>query len=232
METRILQFRSNLRVRKTSGGLKVGGYAARYGVLSHNLGNFKERIAPGAFDQILRSKPDVVALVNHDANKVLGRTTAGTLQLRSDSDGLNFDCDLPNTQTARDLHASVVRGDMNGCSFAFTLGDGDDSFDEENDEEERGKRVIVRTIKNFSTLHDVSIVTTPAYPNTSVEPRNLIAAEVRSRIESFRSPGIVGGMTLKDRIECDAWFRSQHEKDAENEVRARRNRLLGLLDQI
>lgn len=207
MEKRILGCHG-LRSIKTDKGMCVRGYAASYGVLSHPLpGNngstFRERIAKGAFDGVLADpKLDCVALWNHDQNMPLGRTTAGTLKLRSDSKGLAFDCDLPNTSYARDLYESVKRGDTNGCSFAFQLGqrNQDENWEEEEIEDEkdlglRGKvvKALVRTIRNFQKLMDISLVTSPAYPGTSVDARNiLVGAEVRSyvenRIHKLRAP--------------------------------------------
>jgi hypothetical protein len=161
-------------IRSTSKGKTVSGYAARYGVLSGNLGGFRERIMRGAFDAVLRSKPDVVALYNHNADHVLGRTSSGTLRLNADANGLAFDCDLPNTSYARDLAENLQRGNLNGCSFAFQAGPDDTEFGEEQVEEEgRGLvKSIVRTIRNFRSLLDVSIVTYPAYPDTSVALRS------------------------------------------------------------
>ena len=175
MERRI-QASTELRASTVAGKPRVSGYAARYGVLSHALKpGLKERIAKRAFEGVLRSNPDVVCTFNHDNNVVLGRTSAGTLRLRSDDKGLAFDCDLPNTTAARDLHESVNRGDIKDCSFAFMLGEGDDDYAEEDDDEVRGARVIVRTLRNFKSLQDVALVTHPAYPGTSVDARNLPA---------------------------------------------------------
>jgi HK97 family phage prohead protease len=170
--------------------MHVSGYAARYGILSHKIPGgqdsvFRERILPGAFDRVLRTDPDVVATMNHNANFVLGRTTADTLTLRSDKKGLAFSCELPNTSYARDLFESVKRGDMNGCSYAFSLERSDADWQEEEDEEDRS-RIAVRNIRNFSSLMDVSIVTTPAYPGTSVDARNLVSAEVRSYLQALK----------------------------------------------
>src|SRR5690242_9418372 len=100
---------------------RIIGYAATYNNLSNPIpakdgGEFRERILPGAFDEVLRSSPDVVMTLNHDANQVLGRTTSGTLKLHADERGLAFDCLLPNTSYAQDAYESVKRGDLNGCS--------------------------------------------------------------------------------------------------------------------
>jgi HK97 family phage prohead protease len=196
MEKRFLQT-TELRAAKCGEKMVVRGYAARYGVLSHPIPvksgqSFRELIERGAFDSVLAKNPDVVATFNHDVNQVLGRTTAGTLRLCADDKGLAFECDLPNTTAGRDVWESVQRGDLNSCSFAFGLGERMDSFDEEDvdddeDESLRGKvarkvKQIVRRIRSFAKLFDISIVTSPAYPGTSVAARNLVSAEVRSRV--------------------------------------------------
>lgn len=197
MERRILA--SEVRAAEAGDELRVSGYAARYDSLSGDLGGFKERIAKRAFDRILGTNPDTLMLLNHDVNSPLGRTSAGTLTLRGDDKGLAFDCLLPNTQAGRDTHESVKRGDLSGASFAFNLGkrsDGSsmDSFDEEEEIEDekdlglrgraKGKKIVVRTLHDFSSLMDVSVVTYPAYGQTSVAARhNVISAEVRSYVE-------------------------------------------------
>src|SRR5207248_10157911 len=101
--------------------------------------------------------------------------------------GLEFSCDLPDTQTGQDLRESIKRGDVRDMSFAFELGVGDDSFANEEDPEDRS-RIVVRTISNFRKLHDVSLVTSPAYPGTQVDARNVVAAEVRSFVENLLKP--------------------------------------------
>jgi len=198
MEKRILSSAHEIRANKTGDRMSVSGYAARYNVLSHRLKpGFKERIAPGAFDRILATKPDVVALFNHNPDQVLGRTTSGTLRLNADKVGLAFELDLPNTTIGRDVYESVKRGDLNGCSFAFGVGQRMDEFSEEDEDDDEGMyralkrkvKQIVRTIRDFANLMDISIVTTPAYPGTSVDARyELVAAECRSRVESFHKP--------------------------------------------
>lgn len=186
MERRIISV--ELRASQSGNQLRIGGYAARYNVRSNMLnGDFKERIRSGAFDRVLAGEPDVVATFNHDQNVILGRTTAGTLQLRSDSKGLRFDCDLPDTQAARDVHTLVKRRDLNSCSFAF-LGTDEEWTDEEDDEDNgtrARRRIAVRNITNFHRLIDCSVVSSPAYPGTSVDARNIVAAEVRSKAKTI-----------------------------------------------
>jgi HK97 family phage prohead protease len=141
-------------------GATLVGYAAVYNVLSEDFGDFREIIAPGAFDGAVGG--DVRALFNHDQNYVLGRTKSKTLRLRTDKRGLAVEIDPPDANWARDLVASVARGDVDQMSFGFRTVD-------EAWEETDGR--IVRTIKKVE-LFDVSLVTYPAYPQTDVAVRS------------------------------------------------------------
>src|SRR5918995_5655434 len=86
-------------------GRTLHGYAAVYGAVSGDLGGFRERIAPGAFANVLGA--DVRALLNHDPSEVLGRTRSGTLRLADDQRGLRFELDLPESRS--DLREAVAR---------------------------------------------------------------------------------------------------------------------------
>jgi HK97 family phage prohead protease len=228
MERRILAS-SEVRASAAGGKLKVSGYAATYGTLSRQIQpGLKERIAKRAFDKVLRSSTlDCVATFNHNKDVVLGRTSSGTLRLRSDDRGLGFECDLPDTTAARDLHVSVQRGDIKDMSFGFALGAGDDSFDEEDDYDEENKRsggrIMVRNIRNFSHLSDVSLVTNAAYPGTSVDARSL-PLEVRSYLESHNNSRVVRGS-----VPVPAGFGVYKEDSADQLIIARRKALTNFL---
>jgi uncharacterized protein len=119
-----------LRASKDSKDKILEGIAARYNSISGPIptaggGSFREVIKPGAFRNVVADKQDVRMLIDHDASKVIGRTASGTLQLRDTPQGLAYRCILPDTQSASDLHESVKRGDVNQCSFGFTLGERD-----------------------------------------------------------------------------------------------------------
>ena len=162
-EREIRTMRTEVRASPgADGGLRFEGYAARFNSPSEDLGGFIETIAPGAFAQTLNT--DVRALFNHDPNYVLGRVPAGTLELNEDEQGLHFSVTAPDTAWARDLHESVKRGDINQCSFAFSV---------EKDEWTRGVNGEPdwRELKKVR-LYDVSIVTYPAYEATSVSARS------------------------------------------------------------
>jgi HK97 family phage prohead protease len=160
--------RARIATRAKEGKPGIEGYAAVFNKLSEDLGYFREKIMPGAFADCLKTDPDVRALINHNADLVLGRTKAGTLRLTEDDNGLHFDCDTPDTQAARDLLTSIKRGDVDQCSFGFFVRK--QKWSEEEDE--RGDPMIVRELHAVE-LFDVSAVTFPAYTQTSVDLRNL-----------------------------------------------------------
>ena len=142
----------------------ITGYALKFNKPSEVLGGFcrfVEQIAPTALDNADMS--NVVATINHDQNQVLGRTGVN-LTLEPDDIGLKFTVKPTDTSFARDLMANVRAGVINQCSFAFTVAPGEDA--EEWDESTRDGVGYERTIRKIDHLYDVSVVTTPAYPDT------------------------------------------------------------------
>lgn len=137
-------------------GRTLVGYAAVYGAVSHDLGGFTERIAPGAFASVLDS--DVRALLNHDPSQVLGRTRSGTLRLQDEQRGLRFEVDLPESPLGENVREAVRRGDIDGASFRFKV----DRDSWQGD---------VRTVESVRALEDITVATFAAYPQTSVELR-------------------------------------------------------------
>lgn|SRR5690625_2757413 len=120
-----------------------------------------EEIAPGAFDNTLSN--DIRALVNHDTGFVLGRNKSNTLELKVDSRGLWGSIKInENDSDAMNLYERVKRGDVDQCSFGFNI------LKEDTDYRDDGS--IKWTIREID-LHEVSIVTFPAYPETSVQAR-------------------------------------------------------------
>lgn len=144
---------------------KLVGYAAVFDSPSEDLGGFTEVIKPGAFRNALAAGADVLALVNHNRDLVLGRTSAGTLKLIEDQRGLRYEITPPDTSYARDLMTSIKRGDIAGSSFGFRVRSGGQKWGEE-----RGK--VTRELRDLDLL-DVSPVAEPAYAATDVAVRSL-----------------------------------------------------------
>lgn len=132
-----------------------------------------ESIAAGAFDGA--EAEDVRALTNHDTTLVLGRTTAGTLQLRQDDRGLWGSIAInPNDGDAMNTWQRVLRGDVSQCSIGF------DIIDEEPEIRNDGStHWTIRKVK----LWEVSICTFPAYAETNVQAR---AADRETAIKRSR----------------------------------------------
>jgi uncharacterized protein len=177
LERRVFPLQNcEIREATEDGGPPVfAGYAAVFGQLSVDLGGFRERIQPGCFADALDGGADVRLLINHDANLILGRTTAGTLSLREDDHGLYVEAPLPDTSYARDLVVSMRRGDIAEMSFGFIPKK--DDWQETDEETGLPIRELVR-----AGLFDVSPVTFPAYPSTSAEVRSRAAAVRESRV--------------------------------------------------
>lgn len=168
--------------RGAAGGLRASGrtltgYAAVFGTETR-MGSFTERIAPGAFSKSLASGRDILALLDHRADVLLGRTASGTLKLTEDAKGLAFELRLPDTQAGRDLVALAERGDLGGMSFGFIA----------EDEEWNGNTRELRQVD----LREVSVIQAfPAYSETEISLRNK-PAEL-----SFWESGDACGMWLE-----------------------------------
>ena len=143
-------------------GFTLRGYAAVYNQTSHDLGGFREQIAPGAFDEVLTTNPDVHLTWDHDTRYVAARTKNNTLHLSSDDTGLLIDAQVGNYTWAKDLRTALERGDINQGSFAFNVAEGGDEFAADDDGN------VMRTINNIGGLYDVTVTAQGAYPQTSL----------------------------------------------------------------
>lgn len=161
---------------------EIEGRPIVFGVRSVNLTPWNptrkvyEILEPGCISRELLAKSDVILNLNH-SNKVpdvLGRfrnSDKDTLSLVLRGDGVDCRCDLPKTNNANDTLELMKRGDITGMSFAFE-DDWEDSengvsYEKTNDIED-GKEVWLRHVKKITALYDVSIVTNPAYEQTTV----------------------------------------------------------------
>lgn len=154
LERRLIAEQPGLEVKADENGRTViRGYAAVIESESQDLGGFVEVIERGAFDEVMQANPDVFGKYNHE--RVIGRTSSGTMRLMVDDRGLRYEIDPP--RSAADIVELIERGDVRGSSFAFRS----NPKDEEWKRDDQGR--MIRRIKKFSFLGDAGPVDTPAY---------------------------------------------------------------------
>lgn len=180
-QTRSMRTNLQTRAENDGGDLYIEGYFAVFNRETELLPGIFEEIAPGAFDNTLSN--DIRALINHETRLVLGRTKAGTLELRADSYGLWGRIRInPNDTDAVNLYERVKRGDVDQCSFGFNI------VREETDWRDDG---TVKFILKEVDLHEVSVVTFPAYEDTGVQARQKQVEEHRARLFAARRQKLI-----------------------------------------
>ena len=173
MERRFTKVPVELRARDAK--RSIGGYAAVFNRQSHNLGGFVEVVDPAAFNATRGDGwPDVIARYNHDDNMLLGSTGGGTLRLRIDGTGLDYEVDPPAARA--DIFELVERGDVRKSSFAFR------TIEDEWGTTDQGfpLRRLVQV-----QLVDVAPVNVPAYPDSTAGLRSL-AEHLSVAVEEVR----------------------------------------------
>ena len=162
----------NVQTREDGEDLFIEGYFAVFNSTYELWPGATESIAPGAFDDSISD--DVRALYNHNSDIVLGRTSAGTMEIRQDSHGLWGRIRVNrNDGDAMNAYARIARGDITGCSFGF------DIAAQETDYREDG--TVHWTIKKVSPLYEISPCTFPAYQETVVSARKKDLADIEER---------------------------------------------------
>ena len=239
---------------------EIEGRPIVFGVRSVNLTPWSstrkvyEVLEPGCISRELLQQSDVVLNLNHNSDvvNVLGRyrnnPERDTLKLELRGDGIDCRCDLPKTNNANDTLELIRRGDITGMSFAFQ----DDYEDTENGvslertkEIEDGKEVWLRHVKRITSLYDVSIVTHPAYEQTTVVNREQSDAidkaieeqlkrecgddEAKKKAEEEEAKKKAAEATAADTEAADADTEAAEERMIEEQAqRARESRMLRL----
>lgn len=181
LEVRMTTEAPGLEVKTDENGRTViRGYAAVYDSDSQDLGGFVERIAPGAFDEVLRSNPDVFGRYNHD--RLLGRTSSGTVRLFPDERGLRYEID-PKPADA-DLIQSLTRGDIRGSSFSFRSSGKKEHWYKD----EKGR--MIRELRGFDYLGDVGPVDEPAYRATEAYVSKRALEIARGELSPSENPAM------------------------------------------
>ena len=170
-ERQMRSIASKFETRESEEGLFIEGYFSVFNSNYELWAGATESVAPGAFANTLGG--DIRALIDHETRLVLGRNKSGTLELREDSHGLWGRIKInPNDQDAVNLYERVKRGDVDQCSFGFDI--------VKEDTEVRDDGSVHWTIREVK-LYEVSVVTFPAYTETSVSARKRDFEEIKKR---------------------------------------------------
>lgn len=140
------------------------GYAALFNSRSVDLGGFVEIVRPGAFTRSLKESPEVLALAHHDSARPLARRSANTLTCVEDEKGLRVEITLNDSTSAQDVTKDVRSGNIEGMSFGFST--------VKDAVTRKAGELPLRELLDV-TLYEVSPVTMPAYPGTSIAARSL-----------------------------------------------------------
>lgn len=165
------QFSNLIEVRESGEGEKrtIGGFAVKYNsptlIVDRWGDKFLEEIASGAFDESLKEKKQK-ALWNHDTSKPLGSVKSGTLRFNSNTEGLNYDIDIPNNSWGNDAYESVQRGDVDGSSFGFICLE-----NKWSKVIHEGEEIYKRSIMK-ADIYEVSPCTFPAYESSEISCRS------------------------------------------------------------
>lgn len=190
---RILHTVTDLRVREAQEGeaasRTITGYAILFGVPSEPLYAYddeeaREVIAPGAVTKELLDGCDIKMTMFHDRQLILARSKngAGTLTYGVDDKGVYFEFEAPNTVDGDKALELVRRGDISGCSFAFSTHYYDSAYVSRDVQKVDGKMIITYTVNVITGIYDFTLAADPAYPDTNCE------AEVRELIRELREP--------------------------------------------
>jgi hypothetical protein len=189
---RRIQAQPELRIERRTEGTGQATYLTGYASVFNEWTTlfesaswvWREIVRPGAFSAAIAERQDVRALLNHDPNFVLGRTTAGTLSLSERDKGLLQETRLSGAQTIQDLVVvPIERGDISGMSFSFavrngntgqtTVDKGDGTYiikraGERITEYQKGDTLYTDRELLALDIFDVTVATYPAYAGTSV----------------------------------------------------------------
>lgn len=190
---RMLYTASGLQVRETGNGTAgrtITGYAILFNTPSAALyedaeEEIREVIAPGAVTRELLDGCDIKMTMFHDRQLILARSRngEGTLSYEVDDKGVRFEFEAPATSDGDKALELVRRGDIAGCSFAFSTRYYDRDF-VSRDIARVGDRILITyTVRAVTNVYDFTLAADPAYPDTSCE------AEARELVYGLRGSG-------------------------------------------
>ena len=161
----------------------IAGYAIMFDVPSLPLWEdeyetAREVIAPEAVTMELLNESDIKMTMWHEREILLARSNrakeGASLSYGVDDKGVWFEFEAPKTSDGDNALELIRRGDIEGCSFAFST----DYTDEANVSREcvvkDKRRMVTYTVRNINAIHDFTLATDPAYVQTEVGLRDAI----------------------------------------------------------
>lgn len=162
IKTREMHLSTEFKVRSAEDKRFIEGYFIKFNEETELWDGVYEEVESGSVIGSLKDN-DIRCLFNHDTSVVLGRTGNGTLKLTKDEAGLFGSVEInEKDKQALDILARIERGDVNACSFGFNI------IKEEMEDRDDG---TVKFVLKEIDLKEVSPVTFPAYPSTSIQAR-------------------------------------------------------------
>lgn len=156
----------------------ITGKAVTFDTPSQYIG-YTEYIRSSAITQDLINNSDIIMNFQHDDTRMLARWTRGqgTLDVELKADGVYFSFEAPDTTLGNDILWHIRHGNLQKCSFAFTIADnGMRWYRDENDN-------LCGEVINIDGLYDLSIVTTPAYEDTYVDARDFDIEAIKRSLD-------------------------------------------------
>lgn len=171
---------SELIVRESGEGEEpsrvISGYAILFDTLSAPLwddedSTAREMIAGSAVTQELLDGSDIKMTMFHNRELILARSNKGqgTLKYSIDERGVKFEFEAPRTIDGDKALELVRRGELAGCSFAFSTRYWDQDFVKRSVQVVNGHTEITYRVEVITGIYDFTIAADPAYEETSVE---------------------------------------------------------------
>lgn len=186
----------SIEIRTIEDSRKIEGMSIVFNALSNDLGGFRELIIPEAIEGVIEQS-DIFFLYNHTSDRgflARSRNGMGSLKTEVREDGVYFEFDAPKSALGDEVLEYLKRGDVNQCSFAFTV--------ESDKWEKQSDGMYIRTITKFKKLYDMSLVDNPAYSQTSACAR---FAEIKE----------------EERLENERLMKEAEERAAQEEAEAK-----------
>ena len=179
----------DFQVEQNDDGLTLDGYGAvfdQWTTIEDNYGEYRERIAAGAFKRTLGLRMPIPQF-DHCSHPLIGSIPLGRItNLHEDAHGLRVKARLSDNWLVQPVRDAIRDGGVTGMSFRFRIIDEDWARADDGMEE--------RTIREVE-LYEVGPVVFPAYEQTTVGVRSRAAltalqdAEVRNEIALLLTAG-------------------------------------------